>query len=160
MLESNCTIICLKTIEKYSGFNINIKLLAFPDGNYLRKMGREKYILNHEIELLYGSLDPTSILMIYQHLPNNKHIHEAAVTKKLIQAKASNPDAFVCAYREDDLAFLFMVREVGVFDSLCACLTQYHSMSGHKYKSLHLTLNHVKPAINSELKVTTSASRA
>lgn len=111
--------------------------------SYLRKMGREKYILNHEIELLYGNLDTTSILMIYQHLPNNKHIHEAAVTKKLIQAKASNPDALVCAYREDDLAFLFMVREEGVFDSLCDCLTRYHSMSEHKYKSLHLTLNHV-----------------
>lgn len=109
--------------------------------SYLRKMGREKYILNHEIEFLYGHLDPSSIIMIYQHLPNNKHIHETAVSKKLVQAKASNQDAFVCAYREDDLAFLFIVRNGGVFNRLCACLTRYHARSEHRYKSLHLTPN-------------------
>jgi hypothetical protein len=109
--------------------------------SYLRKMGREKYILNYEIELLYGHLDPSSILMIYQHLPNNKHIHEDAVSKKLIQLKASNDDALVCGYREDDLVFLFMAKDSAVFNRLCISITEYHAKSEHMYKSLHLTPN-------------------
>jgi hypothetical protein len=109
--------------------------------SYLRKMGREKYILNHEIDLLHGHLDSSSILMIYQQLPHNKHIHIAAVSKKLAQLQASNQGALVCAYREDDLAFLLMVTDLGVFNRLCICLTIYHAKSQHKFKSLHLTPN-------------------
>jgi hypothetical protein len=105
--------------------------------SYLLKKGREKYILNHEIDMLHNHLDTSSIMMIYQHLPNNKHIHEQAVSKKLTQLKASNAP-FVCSYREDDLAFLFMVKDEALFKQLCRTLTSYHAKSEHKYKSLHL----------------------
>lgn len=107
--------------------------------SYLERMGREKYILNHEIDLLYNFLDVTSILMIYQHLPNNKHVHEAAVSKKLKQLCASNSDALVCGYREDDLVFLFMAKEPLLFNRLCSSITKYYSNSEHRYKSLHLS---------------------
>lgn len=109
--------------------------------SYLRKMGREKYILNHEIEMLHNHLDPSSVLMIYQHLPNNKHIHEQAVSKKIIQLRASNEHSLVCGYREDDLVFLFMSKDATLFTHLCSILTNYHAKSEHKYKSLHLPPN-------------------
>lgn len=108
--------------------------------SYLRKMGREKYILSHEIDFLHRHLDPSSVLMIYQHLPNNKHAHKEAVSMKLAQLKASNQNALVCGYREDDLVFLFMSKNQELFTRLCNTLTKYHANSEHKYKSLHLSL--------------------
>ena len=107
--------------------------------SYLQKMGREKYILNHEIELLYRHLRPSSILMIYQHLPNNKHIHEEAVHNKLAQLRTASGGNFISAYREDDLAFLFVTKDEIIHDKLCGLLSAYHDKSQHKYKSLHIT---------------------
>jgi len=78
--------------------------------------------------------------MIYQHLPSNKHAHKEAVSRKLVQLKASNQNALVCGYREDDLVFLFMSKEQELFTSLYNTLTKYHANSEHKYKSLHLPL--------------------
>jgi hypothetical protein len=54
--------------------------------SYLNKMGREKYVLNGEFRYLHNVLDSSSVLMLYQHLPNNKHKHEEAVNKKISQA--------------------------------------------------------------------------
>lgn len=111
--------------------------------SYLQKMGREKYILNHETDLLYRHLNPSSILMIYQHLPNNKHIHEKSVDKKIAQLQTASGSTFVCAYREDDLAFLFAAKNDVVFHKLCKVLSAYHNKSHHKYKSKHNTNNRV-----------------
>jgi len=110
---------------------------------YLQKMGREKYILNHETDFLYRNLDTSSILMIYQHLPNNKHIHEKSVDKKIAQLQTASGSTFVCAYREDDLAFLFAAKNDVVFHKLCKVLSAYHDKSHHKYKSKHNTNNRV-----------------
>jgi hypothetical protein len=104
---------------------------------YLEKMGREKYILQHEIELLRCCLDPSSILMVYQHLPNNKHIHEKSVEKKMAQLRASSKASQVCAYREDDLAFLFMTKNYALCNRLYSTLEKYHQESGHPQKSIH-----------------------
>ena len=101
-------------------------------------MGRDKYILDSEIELLYDHLDPSSVLMIYQHLPNNKHVHEVSVTKKIKQLRSSNKDSHVCGYREDEVVFLFMSKDATLFTHLSSTLTNYHSKSEHRYKSLHL----------------------
>jgi hypothetical protein len=109
--------------------------------SYLKKKGREKYILNHEIELLYEKLDHSSVLMVYQHLPNNKHVHEESVLKKMIQLKASKENSLVCGYREDDLAFLFMAKDDELFTRLYSNLSNYYAKSDHKYKSLHLLPN-------------------
>ena len=110
--------------------------------SYLRKMGREKYILNSELENIYQILHETSVLMIYQHLPNNKHIHKKSVQKKLKQASDASGCCRVLAYREDDLAFLFMAKNDAIHSRLCKLLCHYHENSGHVYKSMHYAPNH------------------
>ncbi|WP_028319536.1 hypothetical protein [Desulfobulbus elongatus] len=109
--------------------------------SYLRKMGREKYILNDELAKLSQSLDDSSVLMIYQHLPNNKHIYEESVNKKIKQAIEASNCSSVLAYREDDLAFLFVVKSEAILSDLCRQLEDYHETSGHVYKSMHYSLN-------------------
>ena len=105
--------------------------------SYLRKMGTDKYILNAELKKLGQSLASSSVLMIYQHLPNNKHIHEEYVNKKIKQAIEASGCPLVLAYREDDLAFLFVVKNEALFSELCSQLEDYHGNSGHVYKSIH-----------------------
>jgi len=113
--------------------------LESGNSSYLKKMGREKYILNDETESLRNHLDTSSILMIYQHLPNNKHDHEKSVINKMLQLKASNETCFVCGYREADLAFLFLSKSTEAFTRLCNTLTKYHAKSEHKDKTLFLS---------------------
>lgn len=105
--------------------------------SYLKKMGREKYILNEEIEKIFQALDETSVLMIYQHLPNNKHIHEESVHKKIKQAIKASGCPLILAYREDDLAFLFIAKNDAILLALREFLESYHENSGHVYKSMH-----------------------
>lgn len=107
--------------------------------SYLRRMGREKYILNDEAKNLYEHLDRSSILMIYQHLPNNKHWHIKSVEKKLSQIFSATGGSLTCAYREDDLAFIFIAKEKGLFKNICETLVKYHNNSKHRYKSIHLS---------------------
>jgi len=115
--------------------------------SYLSKMGREKYILDKETEFLYKQLESSSLLMIYQHLPNNKNIHLDSVRKKLSQLQSASGGSLVCAYREDDLAFLFLSKDPRLFDELCNILNAYHVNSHHKLKSLHLPSSYtLKPA--------------
>ena len=109
--------------------------------SYLKKMGREKYILNRELADLFQALDGSSILMIYQHLSNNKHIHEESVHKKIKQTIEATGFPLVLSYREDDLAFLFISKSEAVFSALCETLESYHENSGHIYKSIHYALN-------------------
>lgn len=108
---------------------------------YLKKSGREKYILNYEIYKLYDALDPSSIMLIYQHLPNNKHIHTRSVERKIMQLVEACNCGFVIAYREDDLAFMFLFKSVKLYLLLRNLLNEYHSNSGHKYKSIHFSLD-------------------
>ena len=105
--------------------------------SYLRRMGREKYILNNELASLFKNLDESSILMIYQHLPNNKNVHEESVLKKLNQAISSTNCKFILAYREDDLSFIFIAKKNAIYTSLCKLLSDYHENSGHMYKSVY-----------------------
>ncbi len=114
--------------------------LQSGSNSYLKKIGREKYILNYEIKLLHEHLDHSSALMIYQHLPNNKNEHVKSVYKKMAQLKASYVDSFVCGYREDDLVFLFLTKKEELFKSIYSTLTDYYSKSVSKYKSLHVSM--------------------
>lgn len=109
--------------------------------SYLRMMGREKYILNNEIAHLYMLLDASSVLMIYQHLPMNKHIHEDAVIKKVEQLQAKSGGNLACAYREDDLAFIFIAKNPNLFRRLYRILVEYHSSSQHPRKTLYPTMS-------------------
>lgn len=104
---------------------------------YLRRMGREKYILNYELQFLISEVHKSSALMLYQHLPNNKHLHEESVTKKLQQVHSADKSAFACAYREDDLAFLFVSKNKELHKKIQTILNKYHASSNNKYKSLH-----------------------
>lgn len=105
--------------------------------SYLRKMGREKYILNQELQFLIDHIDTSSVLMIYQHLPKNKHIHTESVERKLAQVRSVHPAANACAYREDDLAFIFVSKQQTRHREIKNLLAAYHANSVHKYKSLH-----------------------
>jgi hypothetical protein len=105
---------------------------------YLRKMGREKYILDYELQSLINEIDCTSVLMLYQHLPNNKLVHTASVKKKLEQIRRVDCRAYTCAYREDDVAFLFVSKQKKVQEEIQGLLKNYHARSNHKYKSLHV----------------------
>ncbi len=105
--------------------------------SYLRKQGREKYILDEELRFLISEIDSSSVLMLYQHLPNDKHMHKEYVAKKLEQVRIANCAAYTCAYREDDLAFLFISKEKALHEEIQDLLEKYHLDSSHKYKSLH-----------------------
>jgi len=111
--------------------------LETGNSSYLKKMGREKYILDDEMKFFYRDIDTSSVLMIYQHLPNNKDIHLCSVRKKLAQLQSASGGSLACAYREDDLAFLFVAKDQTIFDELCKILNDYHANSQHKLKSLY-----------------------
>lgn len=106
--------------------------------SYLKKMGREKYLLNEELKFLIEEIDRSSVLMLYQHLPNNKYVHNESVSKKLDQVRTADRTAYTCAYREDDLAFLFVSKERERHKEIQRLIQNYHGHSTHKYKSLFL----------------------
>jgi hypothetical protein len=109
--------------------------------SYLKRMGREKYLLNDELKYLISALAPTSTIMIYQHLSRNKKHHEDMVKKKLNQVNACCRDIFTCAYREDDLAFIFISKKEKIHKRVFSVLNKYHSRSDKKFKSIHLSLS-------------------
>jgi hypothetical protein len=91
----------------------------------LKKGGREKYILNNELKTLFGWLDPESILMIYQHLPRDRSRCFDATQKKLLQARSVCNTELACAYREYDLAFVFVAKSKEIFKQLLDLLDKY-----------------------------------
>jgi hypothetical protein len=104
--------------------------------SYRRRMGPEKYILNDELNAMFKSLHSESVMMVYQHLPNYKRVHGEATKKKLNQAQSVCDGAMTCAYREDDLAFVFIAKSTPVFKRLEYFLTVYHEKSKDKYREI------------------------
>jgi hypothetical protein len=104
--------------------------------SYRKRMKPEKYILNSEVKDLFLRLHPESLLMIYQHLPNNKHIHTEATRKKLRQVQSVCCDSLSLAYREDDLAFVFVAKSTETFRHLKQFLAEYHRRSKDKHKEI------------------------
>lgn len=105
--------------------------------SYLMKMGREKYILNLELKFMIAEMLSTSVLMIYQHLTRNRHHHIESVNKKLQQIRSLNGGVSVCAYREDDLAFLFVSKSTELHTEILSILNSFYSGSTSKFKSVH-----------------------
>ena len=105
--------------------------------SYLIKMGKQKYLLNYELEKLILTLAPASALMVYQHLPYNKHIHEKAVEMKLNQVRAFSMRPFVCGYREGDLSFIFISKTRSLYKEIVNVLNDYYSKSIVRYRSIH-----------------------
>jgi hypothetical protein len=104
--------------------------------SYRKRVGPEKYILNNELNDLFIKLQHESLLMIYQHLPRNRHIHTEATRKKLNQAQAVCCGSFTLAYREDDLAFIFVAKSTKTLRHLQKFLSTYHHRSKNKYKEI------------------------
>jgi hypothetical protein len=105
--------------------------------SYLRDAGREKYILNYELRSLIGEVDPSSVLMIYQHLTRDRRKHATSVDKKLEQVQRADRTALACAYREGDLAFLFVSKTRELHDVIKGIIEGYYAISNHTCKSLH-----------------------
>jgi hypothetical protein len=131
--------------NKFEPFMNKSKTLVFVDPDtglqperkcYFKKIKREKYILNYELNKLFYWLDPSAILMIYQHLQRNEHQRHDAIQKKLLQVKSVCNIRFTCAYREGDLAFIFLTRSRKMFEHLLYFLDTYYERSLHKYKNI------------------------
>jgi hypothetical protein len=104
--------------------------------SYRKRQGPEKYILNHELKDLFVSLHPESLLMLYQHLTPNKEEHTKATQKKLKQTHSVCGRSFTVAYREDDLAFIFVAKTTEMLRRLQQFLSVYHQRSKNKYKEI------------------------
>lgn len=104
--------------------------------SYQRRMGPEKYIQNNELKDMFDRLHPESIMMIYQHLPNDKRVHSEATRKKLDQTRTVCAEAMISAYREDDLSFIFIAKSQSLFKMLEYFLSVYYEKSSSKYKEL------------------------
>jgi len=115
--------------------------LETGDRQYQEKMGREKYILDSELFRLAKHLDDASVLMIYQHLPRDSSRHETGALKKLNQAIRKTNCKLAMAYREDDLAFVFIVKDSSTYATLGRLLEGYRENSGHGSKSIHYAPN-------------------
>jgi hypothetical protein len=103
---------------------------------YQKKMGPEKYVLGDELNVLFRSLHNSSALMIYQHLPRDKKEHASSVYKKLRQVQSFCGTDLTCAYRENDLAFVFVVKSEEIFNPLLLFLNTYFEKSMQLYKTI------------------------
>jgi hypothetical protein len=108
--------------------------------SYLRKAGRDKYLLNAELGKLLGVLPGSSCLVIYQHLQRNKKRHELDVEKKLNQVRTVDAEIYIAAYREDDLVFIFVAKNSKVYEKIFAALTKYHEKVAHQYGAIYKSL--------------------
>jgi len=107
---------------------------------YQKRKGREKYLINNELSQLVDRIDNTSVLMIYQHLSRDKNHHNTGVQKKVEQViKAATEDVLVCAYRENDLSFLFVMRTQEQYQEAFRLLNGYYEKSTSAYKSIYGT---------------------
>lgn len=104
--------------------------------SYQKRMGRDKYLLNEELAQLVASMDESSVLMIYQHLPRNRNIHIESMRKKIKQASEAVGGLPVCAFREDDLAFLFIAKSRQLYDRLLKTLKKYDEKNNSRSKTL------------------------
>jgi hypothetical protein len=132
--------------EKFSSLISEDNALIFVDPDigletgkpsYLRRMGREKYILNDELRFLVKQLNESSTLMFYQHLPSDKNKHVESVNKKLNQVRTAAGTVFTCAYREDDVAFLFISKNSNLNREIGSVLNRYYHENNRKHSSLH-----------------------
>jgi hypothetical protein len=105
--------------------------------SYMQGQGREKYIGNGELDYLFNCIDESSVLMIYQHLPRNKKMHEDSVSKKIGQAVSATNCQNVVAYRENDLAFIFLGKNESLFLSLSGMLENYLDQNECERSSIH-----------------------
>ena len=89
----------------------------------------EKYILNEEMLLLLESLSESSAFVIYQHLQRNSKKHEADMARKIEALSNMTAEIKISAYREKDLAFLFIAKSSKIHEIIGFALEKYRSQS-------------------------------
>lgn len=105
---------------------------------YRRKMGPEKYLLDYELKSLFESAGRRSAFMIYQHLQRNSTRHDQDVRKKIEQARNATGSEHVLAYREEDLAFIFVLTDDSISHTLGASLREYDARSSNSRRAIYL----------------------
>ncbi len=129
--------------EKFISFLGTKKSLIFVDPDIglepktVKKSEREKYLLYHELGQIVAEMDASSVLMIYQHLQRNSKRHDIDIQTKMKQAMATVEDAFASAYKESDLAFLFISKSGARHTEISGLLNQYYEESAVKHRSVH-----------------------
>jgi hypothetical protein len=104
--------------------------------SYMEEKGLDKYIFNQELLGLYKVLHPSSVLMIYQHLPRNAEIHIQQVERKLTQISRVCKPKRVTAYRENDLSFLLITKATDASRLIQNRLRDYCRKSKSRSKTL------------------------
>lgn len=97
----------------------------------------EKYILNEEMPHLLGSLSKTSAFVIYQHLQRNSKKHEADMARKIEAISNMGTDITISAYREKDLAFLFIAKTSEIHEEIRLALEKYLNQSTVSPRGIH-----------------------
>lgn len=102
----------------------------------IRKQDWPKYILDEDLVSLVGKLHPSSVLLVYQHLPRNMHTHRETLETKITMAQKLC-GVKVSAYREGDLAFVAISKRQQIQNEIDHVFSEYHEASNHRHKSLH-----------------------
>ena len=105
---------------------------------YRQKQGPERYLLFSELRDLLGASDPSSVLMVYQHLSRNEHHRHPSMEKKLSQIRDLCGSTYSCAYREADLGFLFVAKRPELHNQIRTVLDCYCANSKISSRSLCL----------------------
>jgi len=97
----------------------------------------EKYILNEEIPHLLERLSETSAFVIYQHLQFNSKKRESDVERKIEVLSNMATGIKISAYREKDLAFLFISKSCALQERIRLALAKYLSRSTVNPRGIH-----------------------
>lgn len=108
------------------------------DKQYWRRIANnperaEKYLLKNDIELL-AKYVPNSALMIYQHLQNNRHRHEAQAKEKL-QLLSGVFDEKVSSVRCDAVQYLFASKNTLLQQAINTTLQNSAPLNGMTFES-------------------------
>lgn len=97
----------------------------------------EKYILNDEMPIILNMLSETSAFIIYQHLQFNSKKRESDIARKLEALSSMAAGVRASAYREKDLAFLFISKSSEIHERIQQALEKYFSRSTVNPRGIH-----------------------
>lgn len=97
----------------------------------------EKYILNEEMPEILGRLSENSAFVIYQHLQRNSKLHESDMVRKIEALSSMSPSINISAYREKDLAFMFIAKGYSPHQNIQLAINKYHSRSTVEPRGVH-----------------------
>ncbi len=98
----------------------------------------EKYILDGEISNLLEQLPETSVFIIYQHLQRDSKKHESDMKRKIDALSGMATGTKVSAYREKDLAFLFVAKASEIHKKIQSVIRKYCTQSTVNPRNIYL----------------------